>query len=225
MSQGKLQAGAIIRKSGDVTWQTPEYVLERVRLLYPGGEIPFDPATALDNPARAIRFCAGPPGTLFGDVEDLVADTAEAVEASMFPALPPKEIQPARFPELVAKNGLEIAWEWPFWVNPPFQKKWIEKIELEGRARMGVALLPCNRFEESYMHRTLATAGRVCFVDASPFEPYTKKISFISSIDGQPCTANPYPSMILGFNVPFEAFAEALHPLGRCFELRERRAA
>lgn len=39
----------------DTTWQTPEWVLDKIRLYY-GGPIPFDVATAPDNPTKAIGF-------------------------------------------------------------------------------------------------------------------------------------------------------------------------
>ena len=39
----------------DTTWQTPEWVLERIRQYY-GGPIPFDVATAPDNPTKALGF-------------------------------------------------------------------------------------------------------------------------------------------------------------------------
>jgi hypothetical protein len=188
----KVQAAGILRTSRDSTWKTPEWLLERVRVFF-NGPIPFDPATANDNPTKAVRFCAGPTGTLFA---------RESLES---------------------KNGLEVAWEWPFWVNPPFAREWIEKIGREGAHQTGVALLPCNRFEEPYLQKTIATARVLCLVDAERFNETKRKthrIAFISSVDGQPCDANPFGSMLLGFG-EVARFAEAFARIGRCFELRE----
>lgn len=189
--RAKTQAGGIIRKSADTTWKTPEYVLERVRSYF-CGPIPFDPATAPDNPTQAIRFCAGPAGTLFAK------DTLES------------------------KNGLEVSWDWPWWVNPPFNREWIEKIGLEGARRneLGLALLPCNRFEEAYHQRMMERAKAVCFVNARPWGK-NGRIAFISSIDGEACSANPFGSMILGFGVNLDDFVEAFQMLGNVLLLRK----
>lgn len=132
--RAKVQAGGILRKSIDGTWRTPEYVLERARAYF-GGPIPFDPATGPENPTKAVRFCAGPSGTLFaGD-------------------------------SLETKNGLEVEWvDYPTWVNPPFSKEWTVKIgEEAGKGAEIVALLPCNRFETDYFQEMFARASVVCF--------------------------------------------------------------
>lgn len=154
--------------------------------LYMGDPIPFDPATGPENPTRADRFCAGPTGTLFAGHG------------------------------LASKNGLEVAWDWPTWVNPPYGSElrdWLAKIELEAsRGTEIVALLPASRWESSYLARTLAAARVVCF--------HRGRIAFVSSIDGLPVSGNPSASMFLGFNVDLKRFALAFAPLGVCFELR-----
>lgn len=43
----------------DLDYQTPENILACVRDYF-GGPIPLDPATAPDNPTKALHFCAGP---------------------------------------------------------------------------------------------------------------------------------------------------------------------
>lgn len=43
----------------DTDYLTPDSVLDPVRRYY-GGGIPFDPATAPDNPTRAVEFCSLP---------------------------------------------------------------------------------------------------------------------------------------------------------------------
>lgn len=92
----KAPTGGIVRTSLDNTWQTPPFVLERARVYF-RGPIPFDPLTAPDNPTNATRFCAGVPGTLFAQGDPVVGEN-----------------------EFARKNGLEVSWDWPFWVNPPY---------------------------------------------------------------------------------------------------------
>lgn len=176
-----VKAGGILRKSIDTTWRTPDYILERARVYF-GGPIPFDPATGQENPTKALRFCAGPSGTLFaGD-------------------------------KLESKNGLEIEWEWPTWVNPPFSKEWTVKIGKEAADGSEiVALLPCNRFECDYFQEMFRRACIVCF--------HESRIRFLSSVDGAAVDGNPYASMILGFGVDVDRFREAFSPLGLCMDL------
>ena len=191
--RAKVQAGGILRKAADQTWRTPEFVLDHVRSYF-GGQIPFDPATATSNPTKALRFCAGPEGTLFA------RDSLES------------------------RSGLEVDWleHGPWWVNPPFQRAWIEKIGREGEQGEGVALLPCNRFEEPYLQSVLRVTSAICLVDAAPFQKGLKgnkhRIAFLSSLDGQACGANPFASMILGFRTDALAFVDAFGPLGLCIE-------
>lgn len=130
-----VKAGGILRKSIDTTWRTPEYILERARAYF-GGPIPFDPATGPENPTKALRYCAGPSGTLFaGD-------------------------------SLESRNGLEVEWVelGPIWCNPPFSREWTVKIGKEASEGAEiVALLPCNRYETDYMQQVLARAEVVCW--------------------------------------------------------------
>lgn len=186
-----MKAGGIIRKSLDNCWKTPESILERVRSYF-GGPIPFDPATATDNPTKALRFCAGPPGKLFAK------DSLES------------------------KNGLEVAWDWPWFCNPPYGSNipaWLVKMSSEAERlpdRDGIALLPASRWETSYMPPTLASSKALCF--------HRGRIAFISAIDGQPVAGNPGASMFIGWNVDLERFREAFSPLGRCFAVRDLEA-
>lgn len=222
MSRAKVKAGGIIRKSADTTWRTPEFVLEAAREFFPGGRIPFDPATGLDNPTKAERFCAGVPGRLFGEAPS---------------------IKCAGCPDgcgcdgcwLARQNGLEASWDWSWWVNPPFNREWIQKIGREAdrlkAGQNGLALLPCNRFEEPFMQEVLSQARMVCFVDAEPFQRGLRgsngkllrghRIAFLSSIDGMPCDSNPFASMILAFGRSLDQhlFAHTVGKLGRASEL------
>lgn len=152
---------------------------------YFGGVIPFDPATGPENPTRAHRFCAGAPGTLF------------AGEG------------------LASKNGLEVAWEWPTFVNPPYGEElraWLAKIvhEAEHGAEV-VALLPTTRWETPYLQRSLLAATAVCF--------HRGRVAFVSSLDGVAVPGNSSGSMLLGFHVDPARFREAFAPLGACLVL------
>lgn len=55
MPERKAPAGGIVTECLDTTWQTPPELIERVRAYF-GGAIPFDAATAPDNPTRARAF-------------------------------------------------------------------------------------------------------------------------------------------------------------------------
>jgi hypothetical protein len=193
--RAKVRAGGIIRTSLDNTWRTPESILERVRVLL-GDPIPFDAATGPENPAKAARFCAGAPGTLFA---------------------PKPEAELTAHEVLARTNGLEQPWDWPTWLNPPYGSElrdWLRKIELEAaRGTTIVTLLPCGRWETDYFQRFLGLAPLVCL--------HRKRVAFVSSIDGKAVGANPGASMLLGFNVrERESFRVAFSPLGACFQLR-----
>ena len=53
--QRKAPTGIIGGECMDTTWQTPPHLIERVRAYY-GGQIPFDAASAKDNPTDAKKF-------------------------------------------------------------------------------------------------------------------------------------------------------------------------
>ena len=199
MSRAKVQAGGIIRTSLDNTWKTPQYVLDAARAYF-GGPIPFDAATASDNPTDALRFAALPVGTLQGP--------------SLFP-------EPERVGTLQGPDGLSMSWDWPTWCNPPYGehlKAWLGKMTAEGRRGAEIlALVPCSRWEQAYFTDVLGAANALCF--------HRGRIAFISSIDNVPVEGNPSASMFLGFNVDVERFREAFTPLGACFALRALGAA
>jgi hypothetical protein len=198
--RAKVQAGGVLRKSLDTTWRTPEYLLERARFYF-GGEIPFDPATSPNNPTRARRFCAGAPGAIFAPkpIDEIFG---EAVAG---------QLHTVALDALARSSGLDVSWDWPTWVNPPFAKEWIVKIgEEAARGSEIVALLGANRFETDYLQATLE---RACSLGL-----HRRRVKFISSIDGKPVSGNPYPSMLVGFNVNRQRFAEAFKPLGLVLE-------
>jgi hypothetical protein len=243
--RAKVRAGGPLRRAADTTWKTPEFVLERVRVAH-GGAIPFDPASALDNPTKADRYCAGPPGTLFAaaaaaaKVEPLqrrIVGFEEEGKKHAPVALVHAGHDPACECErcrLVCRSGLEADWNWPWWCNPPFNEEWIRKIGREAKRRHaddllsgtrgipGLALLPCNRQEEPFFHEMFEAASLVCYVDAKPFQPTARsrpsRIAFISSVDGVACDNNPFASVILGFNFDRDRFMQAFLCLGACYE-------
>jgi hypothetical protein len=183
----------------DVTWQTPEEILERDR-VYCRGPIPFDPATALDNPTRALRYCALPAN----------ADTPLFPQPDLF-------VPPPAVGELVGSDGLALAWAWPTWVNPPYGEvlpAWLGKIATEAqRTRTDIrALLPCSRWEQGYWQKALAVASVVCFIRG--------RVEFRSTVDYELAGGNPGANMVLGFNVDRARFYEAYSPLGGCFEVK-----
>lgn len=145
MARAKVQAGGILRKALANDWQTPGWILERVRIYF-GGPIPFDPASAPENPTKALRFLCGAPGTMFADQTGQNGLEAEWPEKGTW-CNPP--------------YGGEL-------------KAWLAKFRVE--ASLGaeiVALLPCSRWETRYFQETRAAAsmeclirGRVAFVSA-----------------------------------------------------------
>lgn len=202
MSLPKVHAGGHIRTALANDWRTPPHVLDRARVFF-GGRIPFDPATGPENPTDAVRYCAGAPGTLFAPKpeEDLTAHEV-----------------------LARSNGLEVAWDWPTWVNPPYGRElaaWLRKIGGEAkRGTLIVALLPCSRWE-THLQKALARASCACFVRG--------RLAFISALDGKAVSGNPTASMLVGFGlVPGSlaevSFATAFGPLGLCLALREVRS-
>jgi hypothetical protein len=195
VAERKAPAGGIVRTCLDVTWQTPPEIIDAVRAYF-GGRIPLDPATAPDNPTGAVRFCARPQApidrgpSLFGERD--------------------------QGGELVSTDGLSIPWDAGVWLNPPFGKalrSWLLKVEHEAaRGTVIIALLPCARWEQGYMHTLLSAACAAMF--------FRGRIAFISTLDGERVGGNPYASMLLGFNVDLERFRSAFLALGACFEFR-----
>lgn len=188
MTERKAPAGGIVRTCLDVTWQTPPEIIDAVRAYF-GGRIPLDPATAPDNPTGAARFCARP--------------QAPIDRGGMF-------AEPDQGGELVSEDGLSIPWDEGVWLNPPFGKAlrlWLAKVEREAaRGTPIIALLPCARWEQGYMHTLLSAAQVVMF--------FRGRVAFISTLDGARVGGNPYASMLLGFNVDAGRFAAAFAALG-----------
>lgn len=192
------------RKAKRNDWQTPEHVLERVRLLAPGGWIAFDPASAPDNPTRALRYCAPlPPGARARHLgtggewwgEDGLAHNWRSV----------------------AQNGL-------VYCNPPYGSganghAWLAKIAAEARRGVFVvALLGVARTEQPYMADTvLSAANAVCFVRG--------RISFRNPDTGDLVSGGCYASWLLGCNVPsLRLWREALEPLAGTESLMDKGA-
>lgn len=206
------------RTATDMTWQTPQWLLERER-IYQGGRIEFDPATTPENPTGARMFCAGEGGPLF-----VAAATAKHLEDCDLCC----DRQCMGW--LALQSGLDVGWYGlSVWCNPPYGralKLWLKKFVLEAR-RPGAnaanvrALIPCSRFEQPYMQAALAAANAVCWIDAAKLGGKgARRVAFVSTVDGAEPGANPSASMILAFNVDLERFRRAYGPVGTCQELR-----
>lgn len=187
VTRAKVKAGGVIRESLDNTWQTPPEIIERARVYF-GGEIPFDPATAQDNPTRARLYCAGPTGRLFAPSEGTQAE------------------------RLAGSNGLEVDWPAPTWVNPPYGENlsaWFTNIQREAFREVEIlAFLPCSsRWENAWFLPGLASADALCF--------HRRRVAFISSKDGTPVDMNPGANVFAGWNVNVARFREAFAPFTR----------
>ena len=167
---------------------TPEKIMGPVRNYF-GGRIPLDPATEPSNPTGAEYFC-----TEGG--------------AEVFEGGPPKNW---------SENGLTLDWSEfdGVFLNPPYGKEiraFCEKIHEEATAGATIiALLPAGpRFSTKYFQEFILTQALdgVCFVRG--------RVKFIRP-DGSVAKANPYDSMIMGFNVNAEHFGRCFSHLGKTF--------
>lgn len=136
--------------------------------------IALDPATAKSNPTGAQQWIYPPRDGLKEDW----AGTAGAVDG----------------------------WSGLVFVNPPYGKAlrpWLAKIVQEAKAGTHmIALLPCARFEQGYLHELLEQAQAVCWV--------RKRVAFIRAETGDAVGGNAYASMFLLFNGDAERFEEAM---------------
>ncbi len=143
--RAKVRAGGIIRTALDCSWQTPEWLLEQIRVYF-GGPIPFDPSSAPENPTKALRFLCGAPGSMFAE------QTGQNGLEAEWPLLGTYCNPP---------YGTEL-------------RAWLEKFTTEAaRGCEIVALLPCSRWETGYFQALLAGSrvmcllkGRVAFVSS-----------------------------------------------------------
>lgn len=129
----------------------------------------------------------------------------------------------ARFYTL-RENGLAQPWDAPWFANPPYGRALrpsLAKIVRESITRHagcldplpGVALLPCSRWEQGYLHDVLRAASVVCFV--------RKRIKFVKASSGDRVGGTPMASMFLGFNVDVPTFMAALDDVGLCLRTSE----
>jgi hypothetical protein len=185
VAERKAPAGTISGPCLRTDWLTPPDLLEAVRNYF-GGQIPLDPATVPDNPTGAEAFCvepAPPQGVLFDE---------------------PLGRSPA------GADGLRVSWGRAAFVNPPYGKvirRWLAKIVQEAAAGCEiVALLPCARWEQAYLHDALRCASAIWFKRG--------RVDFVNPETGDAVSGNPYASMMVGWNVDRARWAAALGHLG-----------
>jgi hypothetical protein len=178
-----VPAGGYLKKCLGVEWYTPESLLAPVRLVLTGDELAPIPLDPFNAPHN-------PTGA-------------------------------ARF-FTKAEDGCARAWDAPWFVNPPYgralrpalAKIGAESLTFHAGARMpGVALLPCSRWEQGYMHDLLRRAVAVCYV--------RKRVKFVKGETGDAVGGTPMASMFLGFNVDPLAFAAAFRDVGLCLYTSE----
>lgn len=205
MSQPAVPAGGHHRKALDNTWRTPEWLLDRVRVYF-GGPIPFDAASAPDNPTKAEVYCVPPAGPMFAEFDP-------APEPAQLTLIEPEEA------ELVGERLVvdSLAEDWPTdraWINPPYGSAiydWMAKIVRSGRdeGREIVALIPTSRWEVQRFQRFFGELDAVTLI--------RKRVAFISSRDLKPVRGNTSGSMLCGINVDRGAWLEAFGSLGLTF--------
>lgn len=195
-------AGTILQAQGHKAkrndWQTPEHVLERIRLLAPSNDISFDPASDWYNPTAAMRFCS--------------------------PRAP--STGPARGswvgPDGLAEEWKELARGGLVFLNQPYGSgagggAWLAKTAEEARRKVFIAsLLGVARTEQPYFADTvLAEAQAACFVRG--------RIAFRNPDTGDLVSGGCYASWILGFNVrSMRRWKRALGPLCGSRTMQER---
>lgn len=194
--QPKVAAGSLTGKTLKTDWETPERYLDPAR-TYWGGAIPFDAATAPDNPTRALSFCA---------VEEV-----KVRELTLFGW----EETGTR----LSCDGLTIDWPESTWLNPPYGQQlrpWLEKAAREAseNRREVISLLTATRFENKWFRDYLKTSNAICFVD--------KRIPFRNPATGDEVSGSAFASMYVGHNVEPARFAWAFEPVGDVVETNWR---
>jgi hypothetical protein len=112
-------------------------------------------------------------------------------------------------------DGLIEPWDEPWFCNPPYGralKTWLA-LMVTAHSRRGVALLPCSRWEQGYMHDLLRAADTWCLI--------RKRVAFIRAETGDRVGGNPYASFFLGFGIDPGEWGEAFGPVGLCLATRE----
>lgn len=124
---------------------------------------------------------------------------------------------PMRAARFFVSGGLTREWDHPrVYSNPPYGKAlklWMAKtIEEATSTKEIISLLPCSRWEQTYMHEVLRAASHVCWI--------RKRVAFERAKTGQRARGNPYANMFLGFGTDWLRWQEAFGPIGLCQELR-----
>ena len=178
----------------DNTWRTPEWLLDMARAYF-GGPIPFDAATAPDNPTRALRYVVPAAGPLFpGHEPPMFEGAAEPVG------------------ERILGDGLALDWPPAVWCNPPYGshlRAWMQKfVEQSARGVEIVTLIPSSRSETDYMQAAIAACSHLCLI--------RKRVAFISSRDLKPVKGNTSGSLLVGFNTAPGRWSAAFSAAGLC---------
>lgn len=231
-----------------VDWQTPDYLLQPVRDYF-GGEVPFDAATAIDNPCGALEFAARPLCARAGcghretdhltqeEVDKLNAKAAKKGERLLLEGCQAcagtcEEYRAGEQLQAELVNGGRhvsldgLAYEWPrrVWCNPPYGKhtrEWLPKLgAAAAEGREIVALLSCARWEQPYFMSAFRRVNALCFIE--------RRVDFVNPSTGDAVSGNTYANMFLGFNCSLPLWRLAFRHLedpkrprrGECFELR-----
>lgn len=136
MAERKAPTGTITGMPAlDTTWQTPPELLQPVRDYF-GGVIPFDAATAVNNPTGAAAYAAG----------DAAADIAAVVDG-------------------LAERWAKYDGTFVNPPYGKVLREWLAKMVDEAReGAVIIALLPCARWEQGYFQAALCAANAACFI-------------------------------------------------------------
>lgn len=175
-------------------WQTPEYILELVRLVF-GGAIAFDPFTSSSNPTKAWAFCSpNPPLTYVSGMMGM------RTEADRWWG-PEGYDWPWRYHRSVFANpeyGKNLARFAEHWVRNAL----VEKAE-HSAMEHAIALVPA-RTETKWWRRMYRASDAVCLWGS---ETLGSRISFVDPETGKPVKGNDSASSLFYVGDDAEKFA------------------
>lgn len=201
----KAPTGFIGRKTGpgaaeytalDTTWQTPEHILECVRAYF-GGPIPFDVATAPNNPTKALGFWT------------------KEIDALAQPYWPPRLFCNPPYGKalklFLARFGEEAQVKRRVFWALRADGDWAEAAVTCGAEQ--VCVLPVNRTEQAYFANSFVNGSHVCMI--------RKRVNFIRAENGDAVSGNPYSTMLVGWNTDETRWLDSFKGLGACFGIRK----